>query len=556
MAKKSVKKDIKVGLCCIAKMENNYIREFIEHYKNLGVDHVFLYDNNDTDGENFEDVIGDYIENGYIEVIDFKNRKICQLDAYNDCYKNRCNGYDWVCFFDCDEFLDLRNDKSLKKYLSKKCFDDFEQIHINWKVFSDNGLIHYENKPLKERFTEPAPFDAKNQYSFPENYHIKTIIRTNTDKTCFFENPHYLSNNERETKVCDCDGNKAANGAFIVFNENGSAFLNHYQFKTLEEFVFNRVVKGACDCGEEHIRKRTRICNFFKINERTEEKRKFLIENNIPYPYKVGIVIPTKGKVYFLTKLLYSIIYHSKYDTDLLKFYIADTGSEQSDKNEIIKILNRIKTENGIDSMLIEYGFYNFAKINNHVVNNYVDKDTDIVLFCNNDIELVNDAITKCVNTVDKYYDSIGTVGARLMYYNNTIQHCGVIFKCDDNITGVGHVLQDKIWTISQKENEDDIIIDSFGNTAAFMMVKYKDFISYGGFPEKYEKCFEDAELNLDMFLDGRKNYTNASAVCWHFESLSRGKSMSENDKNVLFSKILENRNKINDFKIKIVPKK
>ena len=208
MAKKSVKKDIKVGLCCIAKMENNYIREFIEHYKNLGVDHVFLYDNNDTDGENFEDVIGDHIENGYIEVIDFKNRKICQLDAYNDCYKNRCNGYDWVCFFDCDEFLDLRNDKSLKKYLSKKCFDDFEQIHINWKVFSDNGLIHYENKPLKERFTEPAPFDAKNQYSFPENYHIKTIIRTNTDKTCFFENPHYLSNNERETKVCDCDGNK------------------------------------------------------------------------------------------------------------------------------------------------------------------------------------------------------------------------------------------------------------------------------------------------------------------------------------------------------------
>ncbi len=38
-------------------MENHYIREWIEYYLNLGVDKIFLYDNNDINGEKFEDEI-------------------------------------------------------------------------------------------------------------------------------------------------------------------------------------------------------------------------------------------------------------------------------------------------------------------------------------------------------------------------------------------------------------------------------------------------------------------------------------------------------------------
>ena len=56
----------KVLLCCIAKLENLYIKEFVEYYKKLGFDNICLYDNNDEDGEHFEDVINDYIESGYV----------------------------------------------------------------------------------------------------------------------------------------------------------------------------------------------------------------------------------------------------------------------------------------------------------------------------------------------------------------------------------------------------------------------------------------------------------------------------------------------------------
>ena len=43
---------MKTLLCCIGKEENKYAREFVEHYKNLGITNICLYDNNDDGGNN------------------------------------------------------------------------------------------------------------------------------------------------------------------------------------------------------------------------------------------------------------------------------------------------------------------------------------------------------------------------------------------------------------------------------------------------------------------------------------------------------------------------
>lgn len=43
----------------IGKNENKYAREFAQHYKKHGVDKIFIYDNNDVEGEN-EIVLADY----------------------------------------------------------------------------------------------------------------------------------------------------------------------------------------------------------------------------------------------------------------------------------------------------------------------------------------------------------------------------------------------------------------------------------------------------------------------------------------------------------------
>jgi hypothetical protein len=89
---------IRVAIVAIGKSENHYIKEWVEHYYNLGVNKIFLYDNNDIDGEKFEDEIAKYIKSGYVEIINYRgikpNSSNIQSLAYLDCYKNRMQNFD------------------------------------------------------------------------------------------------------------------------------------------------------------------------------------------------------------------------------------------------------------------------------------------------------------------------------------------------------------------------------------------------------------------------------------------------------------------------------
>lgn len=45
--------DLKTAVVCIARLEANYINEWVNHYLGLGFDKVIIADNNhDEDGEN------------------------------------------------------------------------------------------------------------------------------------------------------------------------------------------------------------------------------------------------------------------------------------------------------------------------------------------------------------------------------------------------------------------------------------------------------------------------------------------------------------------------
>ena len=48
---------IKIAICTMGKKENLYIKEFILYYKKLGVDKIFIYDDNDDNSEKINDVI-------------------------------------------------------------------------------------------------------------------------------------------------------------------------------------------------------------------------------------------------------------------------------------------------------------------------------------------------------------------------------------------------------------------------------------------------------------------------------------------------------------------
>ena len=156
--KRRFMKTKKVCLCTIGKNENSYIREFVEYYKKYGVDKIFLYDNNDLNGKNFGEVISDYINSGFIELIDYRNiSSDSQILSYNDCYKKNYKNYDWLIFYDIDEYIYLKDFKNIKSYLGDKRFFECERIQLNWIFYTDNNLLYYDNRTLAERFTERQP---------------------------------------------------------------------------------------------------------------------------------------------------------------------------------------------------------------------------------------------------------------------------------------------------------------------------------------------------------------------------------------------------------------
>ena len=194
---------MKVALCCIGRQENRYAVEFVEFYKGIGFDKIFVYDNNYGNEEHFEDVLQTYIDEGFVDVIDFRDKPIAQLKAYTDCYNTYKDEYDWIAFFDFDEYLTFTIDENIKGFLSDKIFDDYQCIHINWMVYGDNGHVLYEDKPLLERFTKPMDYENCVWYQFPENNHVKSIVRGGINDFKWCSNPHTPSYN---LKCCDALG--------------------------------------------------------------------------------------------------------------------------------------------------------------------------------------------------------------------------------------------------------------------------------------------------------------------------------------------------------------
>ena len=264
---------MKVALCCIGRLENRYIREYVGFYLGIGVDKIFLYDNNYDGEEYFEDVIGDYVSQGSVEVINYRNRERCQVAAYQDCYDNHGSEYDWICFFDIDEFIAFQRVNSIKEWLSLPIYEGYQMIHINFLTYGDNNLVRYEDKPVLDRFTEPIrPLNFKKRNNIVENSHIKSVIRGGIEVK-WDRTPHTPSN---DIKCCDCSGKECNSSSPFVPYIYANALLRHFPTKTIEEYRDIKVKRGYPDGNKDFFKKNDWVNEFFLYNKKTQEKLRFL----------------------------------------------------------------------------------------------------------------------------------------------------------------------------------------------------------------------------------------------------------------------------------------
>lgn len=263
------KNNIQVCLCTLGKKENRYIREYIQHYEKYGVDKIFLYDNNDINDEKFEEVIKDYIDKGFVEVLNWRGKIKAIYNIMNDCYINNNNNYDWLIFYEVDEFIHLYNNQSIKTFLGQKIFNKCQVIYLNFVQHTDNNLLYYENKPLAIRFPEVEPKARKNTGI----QSIKSIVRGHIQKFKI-NHIHYLN---KHLKYCNGFGNKEK---IVNYRQTKPDYkynyIDHYYSKSTEEFI-NKVNRG--DAYSLTLKyKMGKVKKYFLQSKLTLEKIK-LIEN-------------------------------------------------------------------------------------------------------------------------------------------------------------------------------------------------------------------------------------------------------------------------------------
>lgn len=258
-----------VALIAIGRRENLYAREFVEHYKNLGFSNVIIMDNNHDGEEHFEDVLQDYIDQGFVIVENYRDQVKPQMRGYTEMYAKYKNDYDWIAFFDFDEFFILQKHNDISEYLSLFP-SDCQAILINWLCMTDNNLVKYDPRPLMERFTEAMPLDKCVQYNFPDNCHVKSIIRGGLD-IAFGGNPHTT---DTPLIAYNASGVRCENRPWQLMDYR-IALLKHFTTKTIEEWVTRKMKVGTPDRDPSQFLPFYKD-RFFKINEMTEDKMNYL----------------------------------------------------------------------------------------------------------------------------------------------------------------------------------------------------------------------------------------------------------------------------------------
>ncbi|MBR3466886.1 MAG: glycosyltransferase family 92 protein [Bacteroidales bacterium] len=265
----------KIALCAIGRRENQYAPEWVEHYRKMGFDHIYIYDNNHEGEEHFEDVLKTYVASGYVTIVDWRDRAEAetQIEAYNHCIQRYRNRYTWMAFFDFDEFLTITDGSDIHTFVESR--NRYDCILINWMDMTDNDLVRNDHRPLAERFTQPMDYDRSGiGGDFPENDHVKSIVRCGVYGLEFRKNPHVPT--VPAMPCCNAEGKEVKQKARLPYIHK-TAYLKHYTTKTIEEWLENKMAKGAAGLEYETFIK-TYADFFFKVNERTPEKEAFIKE--------------------------------------------------------------------------------------------------------------------------------------------------------------------------------------------------------------------------------------------------------------------------------------
>lgn len=164
--KKSTKR-LNVAICCIAKNEDLYIIEWLRYHFSLGVQKIYIYDNESQIP--LREQLADFTQSDRVKVLEFPGTSM-QFKAYRHCLGRYGKCHDWIAFIDVDEFIFPKTtDGDLPAFLER--YSQYGGLGVNWRVFASNN---HQNRPS---VSQVAAFTRRAAKRSEISMHIKSIVQ-------------------------------------------------------------------------------------------------------------------------------------------------------------------------------------------------------------------------------------------------------------------------------------------------------------------------------------------------------------------------------------------
>jgi GT2 family glycosyltransferase len=226
---------------------------------------------------------------------------------------------------------------------------------------------------------------------------------------------------------------------------------------------------------------------------------------------KVSIIIPFRDNVQLLERCVTSIITK----TDYQNYEVLMINNQSKDK-DTFAYLDQISDNPVIRIISYDHPF-NFSAINNFAAG---ETQADYILFLNNDTEVIAPGwLGAMMEHMTR--KEVGVVGAKLIYYDHTIQHAGVIM----GITNIcGHAFRRFPADHPGYFGQLQTVRNCSAVTGACMLVKKAIFQSVGGFDQQnLPISYNDVDLCLKILEKGYLVVWTPYALLYHREYASRG---------------------------------
>lgn len=246
--------EYEISIVAIFKNEAEYIQEWIEYHRLIGIEHFYLVNNNSTD--NYKDVLTPYVDNGIVALIDMPEQNV-QIPAYEYVITHFGRQNKWLAIIDIDEFIVLSGDRRDLPAFLKRFDSSVSQLLIGWMVFGSSGQEKKLPGLVSDRFRMHASDDFIADYKAiikPKKFlsmtipHWANVVGDTVDET----GKKYIRYPKNNTKIA-------------VPAPKNEIRINHYYSKSVEEFVA-KSNRGFAD----HIGLERSMQNFYEHDQNIE----------------------------------------------------------------------------------------------------------------------------------------------------------------------------------------------------------------------------------------------------------------------------------------------